>query len=118
MCLAPTSGRRIPQSLRTFSQCAHIERRECPAARGKSESGLGHIDCSWKMKKEFRMLLTLASPRRRSDLMARARAEFLEMPGLSLTLAQASRLCGAPPEDCQRVLDELIGDGLLRRNGD
>lgn len=64
------------------------------------------------------MLLTLASPRRRADLAARARAEFLEMPGLSLTLAQASRLCGASPEDCQRVFEELIGDGLLRRNGD
>ena len=64
------------------------------------------------------MLLTLSTPRRRTDLTARARAEFLEMPGLSLTLGQASRLCGACPEDCQRVLDELIEDGLLCWAGD
>jgi hypothetical protein len=64
------------------------------------------------------MALTLASPRRRADLTARARAEFLEMPGLSLTLAQASRLCDASPEDCQHVFEELIAEGLLCRDGD
>jgi hypothetical protein len=64
------------------------------------------------------MMLTLAMPRRRADLATRARAEFLEMPGLSLTLAQASRLCGAPPEDCACVLEELVGEGFLCRIGD
>ena len=64
------------------------------------------------------MVLTLATPRNRTDLAARARAEFLEMPGLCLTLAQASRLCNTSCADCQRVLDELIADGFLRRIGD
>jgi hypothetical protein len=64
------------------------------------------------------MVLTLATPRRRAELTARARAEFLEMPGLCLTLAQASRLCSATPEDCQRVFEELIAEGLLCRIGD
>jgi hypothetical protein len=64
------------------------------------------------------MVLTLATPRRRADLTARARAEFLEMPGLRLTLAQTSRLCNASPEDCQRAFDELIADGLLCRIGE
>jgi hypothetical protein len=45
----------------------------------------------------------------------RVRAEFLEMPGLRLTLAQAARLWGMSPDLCQRVLDELILAGFLRR---
>lgn len=63
------------------------------------------------------MVLTLATPRRRADLMARARAEFLEMPGLRLTLAQASRLCNASPDECQCVFENLIAEGFLRRTG-
>ena len=63
------------------------------------------------------MTLTLATPRHRADLTARTRAEFLDMPGLRLTLAQASRLCGASPEECQCVLDKLIEEGLLCRAG-
>ena len=63
------------------------------------------------------MTLTLATPRRRADLTARTRAEFLDMPGLRLTLPQASRLCGASLEECQCVLDKLIEEGLLCRAG-
>ena len=64
------------------------------------------------------MVLTLATPRHRTDLAARARAEFLEMPGLCLTLAQASRLCNTSCTECQGVFDDLIADGFLCRNGD
>jgi hypothetical protein len=64
------------------------------------------------------MTLTLATPRRLAELTARARAEFLEMPGLRLTLAQTSRLCGAAPEECARALDQLIADGFLCLSGD
>lgn len=68
-------------------------------------------------REKFTMTLTLATPRHRADLTARTRAEFLDMPGLRLTLAQASRLCDASPEECQYVLDELIKEGLLCRAG-
>ena len=64
------------------------------------------------------MLLTLATSRRRTELEARVRAEFLEMPGLCLTLAQASRLFNASCADCQRGFNEFIADGFLRRSGD
>jgi hypothetical protein len=46
----------------------------------------------------------------------RARAEFLEMPGLCLTVAQAARLLGVNAEQSQRVLSALADAGLLRRN--
>jgi hypothetical protein len=41
-------------------------------------------------------------------LLRRIRAEYLEMPGLRLTLAQAQRLCGVERVACQLVLDMLV----------
>ena len=41
-------------------------------------------------------------------MVRRVRAEFLEMPGLRLTFAQAMRLWGLSENDCQRVIDALI----------
>lgn len=40
----------------------------------------------------------------------------MEMPGLSLTSAQAARLWAVDPETTQRVLDELAVAGFLCRN--
>ena len=59
----------------------------------------------------------LATCRYQGDLKARACAEFIEMPGVCLTLAQASRLWHAPPETCERVLEQLIAEGMLCRVG-
>jgi hypothetical protein len=41
------------------------------------------------------------------------RGEYLEMPGLSLTLRQAMRLWHLDAVSCRRVLDELVGSGFL-----
>lgn len=43
----------------------------------------------------------------------RIRAEYLEMPGLRLTLAQAQRLCGVEPATCQRVFNALVDEKFL-----
>ena len=48
-------------------------------------------------------------------MLNRIRAEYLEMPGLRLTLLQAQRLCGVEREMCQGVLDALVDAGFLRR---
>ena len=48
-------------------------------------------------------------------LMHRVCAEFIEMPGLRLTFAQAVRLWGLTPAVCRRVVDELIAVGFLRQ---
>jgi hypothetical protein len=45
----------------------------------------------------------------------RIRAEFREMPGMALTLAQASRLFGLDHEECRTVLDRLVSATVLRR---
>ena len=41
--------------------------------------------------------------------------EYLEMPGLSLSLAQSTRLLSADMPTCRRVLDSLINAGCLTR---
>jgi hypothetical protein len=41
-------------------------------------------------------------------MLDRIRAEYLEMPGLRLTLEQAQRLCGLERTLCQTVLDSLV----------
>jgi hypothetical protein len=48
-------------------------------------------------------------------LVDRVRSEFLEMPGLRLTLAQATRLWGLEAVACQEVINELVGSAFLRR---
>jgi hypothetical protein len=45
---------------------------------------------------------------------SRVRAEFIEMPGLRLTLPQASRLWGLEPLACRDVIDLLVRSAFLR----
>ena len=42
-------------------------------------------------------------------------SEYIEMPGLRLTCAQAQRLCGLDETACLLALDALVGTGFLRR---
>ena len=52
-----------------------------------------------------------------SDLALRARAEFREMPGMSLTAAQAARLWRISHDDAEKLLSDLVQVGfLVRRN--
>ena len=51
------------------------------------------------------------------DLHVRIHAEYQEMPGLKLTLAQASRLFNLEPARCAQALDALVTGGLLRTDG-
>ncbi len=50
-----------------------------------------------------------------STTLQRIRAEYREMPGLKLTVAQASRLWHVDPANAQQLLDLLVADGVLRR---
>lgn len=50
-------------------------------------------------------------------LVVRIRAEFTEMPGLSLTLAQASRLFDVEVRRCEQILASLVESGQLAIRG-
>jgi hypothetical protein len=47
------------------------------------------------------------------DLVSRIRAEYLEMPGMRLTIQQVQRLCGIEQTLCKAVLDSLVGAKFL-----
>ena len=47
------------------------------------------------------------------DLQARIQAEYDEMPGLNLTLPQASRLFNCDATTCARALARLVAAGAL-----
>jgi hypothetical protein len=51
------------------------------------------------------------------EVCMRVRAEFLEMPGLTLTLPQAARLFSLTPARCEQVLRALVGAGQLVTDG-
>jgi hypothetical protein len=47
-------------------------------------------------------------------LVQRIRSEFLEMPGLQLTVPQAARLWGLESRACRDVIDVLVQCAFLR----
>jgi len=49
------------------------------------------------------------------ELTRRVRAEYAEMPGLSVTLVHAQRLLAADEQTCAAVFQALIKRGVLRR---
>ena len=53
-----------------------------------------------------------------TGMVERVRGEFLEMPGLSPTLAQASRLFALSAGECEQVLDVLLASGFLKLGRD
>jgi hypothetical protein len=62
-------------------------------------------------------MMSVCSFDRAADLSSLIRAEYREMPGLNLTLAQAIRLWTAEPGTCAETLDALVRKGFLRRVG-
>jgi len=51
-------------------------------------------------------------------ILERLRAEFLEMPGLRLTVEQVHRLCGVEKKTCRAVLDALVDEKFLCAKSD
>jgi hypothetical protein len=49
------------------------------------------------------------------ELLVRARGEYLEMPGLHLTVPQAARLWDLDAVVCDALLSCLLASGFLRR---
>ena len=54
----------------------------------------------------------------RDDVLRRARSEYLEMPGLRLTPAQAQRLWGLDSRTCEELLTTLTETRFLARTRD
>jgi hypothetical protein len=59
-------------------------------------------------------MITVETP----QILQRIRAEYLEMPGLSLSSEQVQRLCGVNSAICTSVLETLVESGFLSRRSD
>jgi hypothetical protein len=57
--------------------------------------------------------ISQTSHHQHKDLHLRIRAEFAEMPGLKLTLPQASRLFNIDAAQCAHALERLVAAGCL-----
>jgi hypothetical protein len=51
------------------------------------------------------------------SLVARIRGEYLEMPGLRLTFAQACRLWQVDASTCEMWLEQLVREAFLNKTG-
>ena len=56
-------------------------------------------------------------PDGRRDISTTIKGEYLEMPGLRLTLAQAARLFSMKPGVIEAALDRLVASSFLRHMG-
>jgi len=56
-------------------------------------------------------------PERLQDLNGRITSEYRELPGLQLTLAQASRLFNTDPRSVEAALDRLVASSFLSHTG-
>jgi hypothetical protein len=52
------------------------------------------------------------------DIRTRVCGEYMEMPGLRLTAAQAQRLWGLDAPTCEALFTSLVRDGFLHRHAD
>ncbi len=52
------------------------------------------------------------------DIQKRIKGEYLEMPGLILSVAQAQRLWGLDQSSCESYLASLVRARFLRRTAD
>jgi DNA-binding IclR family transcriptional regulator len=50
-----------------------------------------------------------------SDWLRLIRAEYEELPGMSLTKAQVQRLWGLDSTTCDTLLDQLVSTGFLKQ---
>jgi hypothetical protein len=47
-------------------------------------------------------------------IVTRVRSEFIEIPGLRLSVSQAMRLWGLNRDECQQVIDALVRASFLK----
>ena len=59
----------------------------------------------------------IRNPAKLDQVLRRIRNEFVEMPGLRLTIKQAQRLWGLNEETCSQVIQVLVEAKFLRRTG-
>jgi hypothetical protein len=68
---------------------------------------------TWKLAQEVPIMPVQTAIE--DDLMQRVRSEFLEMPGLQLSVPQACRLWGLDASICGELMEQLVKTKFLYR---
>jgi CheY-like chemotaxis protein len=97
-----TSSRHVRQRSATALERAHALARKSAVLKVKPERVQSR-------------LTTYVEDAHLVQTLARVRSEFVEMPGLHLTDAQAARLLGLDRAAAGRLLDRLVAEGFLRK---
>jgi hypothetical protein len=84
-----------------------------PQAR-RAISVVCHLDPYRVMESRSRLPVLRSNAMEIHALVDRVKAEFNEMPGLRLTVPQATRLWGLERAQCVSVVDALIRSSFLR----
>src|SRR5437016_1950584 len=98
----------------TLSARLRTTREEILARSGKVN--LWYVGCSppSATPRQLKFGGFMSEPNRTSEeVLRRVQGEFLEMPGLRLTVAQARRLWGLDAASCDALLAALIDSGFL-----
>jgi hypothetical protein len=85
-----------------------------------------HVSAWWKVGERDYLLLKACRPKEESAsgpalhaaLLNRLRGQYMEMPGLALTMSQVQRLCGVDASICKALLAALVDARFLRLTGD
>jgi len=96
-----------PDQFRVRSEDEAVARATRTARREHVRVWITDGDFAFRMLSDFRV-----------PAAERLRAEFLEMPGLRLTLRQAERLCGINARACKAILDALVEAKFLALRAD
>lgn len=94
-------GARIPEILRA------VDFRPTPASR------ITRFYREWPLRSWCDSCPAAPNMTIDDGLSLRIRAEYLEMPGLRLTLRQAARMWNGDPTVCTEALNGLVGSGFL-----
>ena len=112
---ASQQERRMKTSAETRSQHERRERRPTPNVDQILDDSFPASDPPSWTSSISRVASTPARQPSNERLVRRIRAEFLEMPGLCLTIEQAQRLWSLEPRTCEALLNSLIDSRFLRR---
>jgi hypothetical protein len=92
---------------RSLRQHSDALRRRADAVQSRA------LDICFKSLAQHARFDALMDRFKLNDIAERVRGEFLDIPGLRLTLGQAARLWDVDREACSRVLDALVDEGFL-----
>jgi hypothetical protein len=93
---------------------AHEMPQEIPAVAARILLYFGHLPDRPLWKSGTQAQFTEGAVMAPLSLIDRVRGEFIEMPGLQLTIAQAARLWGLEVQACRHVIDALVESAFLR----